>query len=109
MCNMLELSGLFVCLGGLVKFSSPWGGGAEKMDRLWFARGDQQPSIHYITDRIILPFYQNNKRTQNFFFLKLLFGCPTAIFGPFSRGRPHLPDVYHCVLTISTRRSPGAS
>ena len=24
-CNILELSGLFVCLGGLVKFFSAWG------------------------------------------------------------------------------------
>ena len=104
----VEIIWSFCVLGGdLLSFSVP--GGTEKMDGLWFAKGDQQPSIHYITDRIILPFYQNNKRTQNFFFLKLLFGCPTAIFGPFSRGRPHLPDVYHCVLTISTRRSPGAS
>ena len=26
-CNMLELSGLFVCLGWLIKFLSTWGGG----------------------------------------------------------------------------------
>ena len=33
-----------------------------------------------------------------FFFFKLLFGCPTANFGPLSRGQPHSPDVNHCVL-----------
>ena len=32
-----------------------------------------------------------------FFFL--LFGCPTANFGPLSRWRPHLSDVNHCVLS----------
>ena len=33
MCNMLELSGLFVCPGGLNKFFSAWkeGGGQKKM------------------------------------------------------------------------------
>ena len=36
---------------------------------------------------------------KNFFF-KLLFGCPTANFGPLSRGQPHSPDVNHCVLHI---------
>ena len=33
-----------------------------------------------------------------FFFFQLLFGCPTANFGPLSRGQPHSPDVNHCVL-----------
>ena len=33
-----------------------------------------------------------------FFFKKLLFGCPTAKFGPLSRGQPYSPDVNHCVL-----------
>ena len=28
----------------------------------------------------------------------LLFGCPTAKFGPLSRGEPHSPDVNHCIL-----------
>ena len=32
------------------------------------------------------------------FFLKLLFGCPMANFGPLSRGQPHSPDVNHCIL-----------
>ena len=32
------------------------------------------------------------------FFFYLLFGCPTANFGPLSRGQPHSPDVNHCVL-----------
>ena len=44
---MLELLGLFVCLGGLIKFFSAWGGGGgggggggtEKVAGLWFARG----------------------------------------------------------------------
>ena len=58
---MLELSGLFVCLGGLIKFFSAWGGGGgnkngggggfvgdgweggekkkKKIAGLWFARG----------------------------------------------------------------------
>ena len=34
------------------------------------------------------------------FFFKLLFGCPTANFGPLSRGQPDSPDVNHCVLHI---------
>ena len=29
---------------------------------------------------------------------QLLFGCPTAIFGPLSRRQPHSPDVNWCVL-----------
>ena len=29
-------------------------------------------------------------------------------FGPFSKGQPHQLDVNHCVLTISTQRSPEA-
>ena len=36
-------------------------------------------------------------------FFQLLFGCPTANFGPFSRGQPHSPDVYHSVFIFSTR------
>ena len=31
-------------------------------------------------------------------FLKLLFGCPTANFGPLSRGQPHPPNVNLNVL-----------
>ena len=42
-------------------------------------------------------------------FLKLLFGCPTANFGPLSRGQPQSPYVNHCVFTVSIRRLPGAS
>ena len=38
MCNILELSGLFVCLGRLDKFSGTWG--REKIAGLWFARGE---------------------------------------------------------------------
>ena len=34
---MLELSGLFVCLEGLIKFFSAWG--TETIAGLWFARG----------------------------------------------------------------------
>ena len=36
--------------------------------------------------------------TQQFIFLKLLFGYRTANFGSLLRGQPHLPDVNHCVL-----------
>ena len=37
MCNILELSGLFVCLAELVKFFSVWGmGGGEKVSGLRF-------------------------------------------------------------------------
>ena len=45
MCNMLELSGFFVCLGG----------GTEKNAGLWFARGDQ--CTHADTDGVFLVFY----------------------------------------------------
>ena len=34
MCNILELSRLFVCLGGLNKFFEVWG--TEKIAGLWF-------------------------------------------------------------------------
>ena len=37
MCNMMELSGLFLCLGGLIKFFSAWG--TEEITGLWFAMG----------------------------------------------------------------------
>ena len=45
MCSTLELSGLFVCLGVLVKFFSAWG--TEKIAGLWFAKRDQYPGWHY--------------------------------------------------------------
>ena len=48
MCNMMELSGLFMCLGGLIKFFSAWG--TEEITGLWFAMGkgrDQYPGWHY--------------------------------------------------------------
>ena len=32
------------------------------------------------------------------FFFQRLFGCPTANFGPLSRGQPHSPNLNHCVL-----------
>ena len=41
MCNLLELSGLLVCLGDLLSFSVSEG--TEKIAGLWFARGDQYP------------------------------------------------------------------
>ena len=50
-------------------------------------------------------------------FFQLLFGCPTANFGPLSRGQPHQPDVNHCILflfdpkvsgTLVARLSPKA-
>ena len=50
-----------------------------------------------------------NSTTSFFFCFQLLFGCPTTNFGPLSRGQPHHPNVNHCVLTILTQRSPGAS
>ena len=40
-----------------------------------------------------------------FFFL--LFGCPTANFGPLSRWRPHLSDVNHCVLSVVYAKATG--
>ena len=46
MCNMMELSGLFLCLGGLIKYFSVWG--TEKITGLWFSMGgDQYPGGHY--------------------------------------------------------------
>ena len=36
--------------------------------------------------------------TERKFFSKLLFGCPTAIFGPLLRGQPHSPNVTDCAL-----------
>ena len=32
------------------------------------------------------------------YFLKLLFDCPMANFGPLSRGHSYSPNVNHCVL-----------
>ena len=46
MFKVLELSGLFVCLGGLVKILSAWG--TEEIGGLWFAKGDQYPGWHYV-------------------------------------------------------------
>ena len=46
MCNILELSGVFVCLGRLVKFSVP--GGTEKIAGLWFARRGSVPRLTYV-------------------------------------------------------------
>ena len=31
-------------------------------------------------------------------FFQLVFGCPTANFGPLPRGQPHSPDLNHCIL-----------
>ena len=46
MLQVLQLSGLFVCLvGGLWRFSVP--GGTEEIAGLWFARGGQYPDWHY--------------------------------------------------------------
>ena len=45
MWNLLELSDLFVCLGGLMKLSSTWE--YKKIAGLWFARGDQYPGLHH--------------------------------------------------------------
>ena len=42
-------------------------------------------------------------------FFKLLFGCPTANFGPLSWRQPHSTDINHLLFTYSTRRSQGAS
>ena len=39
----------------------------------------------------------------------LLFGCPTANFGPLSRKQPHSPDVNDLRFTYSALWSPGAS
>ena len=40
MCNILKVSGHFVCPGGTLRFSVPFGGkGTEKIVALWFARG----------------------------------------------------------------------
>ena len=41
MCNTLELSGLFICSEGLVKFFIAWGD--KKIAGSWFATGDQYP------------------------------------------------------------------
>ena len=45
MFKVLELLGIFVRLGGLVKILSAWG--TEEIAGLWFARGDQYPGWHY--------------------------------------------------------------
>ena len=45
MFKVLELLGIFVRLGGLVKILSAWG--TEEIAGLWFTRGDQYPGWHY--------------------------------------------------------------
>ena len=45
MFKVLQLSGAFVCLGGLVKISMPWG--TEEINGLWLASGNQHPGWHY--------------------------------------------------------------
>ena len=50
MCNMMELSGLFLCLGGLIKFFSAWG--TEEITGLWFAMGgggEEERSVPRLT------------------------------------------------------------
>ena len=44
MFEVLELSGLFVCMGGLVFQCLAW---AEEIAGLWFAGGDQHPGGLY--------------------------------------------------------------
>ena len=46
---------------------------------------------------------------KSMIFFQLLLGCPTANFGPLSKGQPHSFNVNHCVVTFSTQRSLGAS
>ena len=45
MCNILELAGLLVSLGGFVKFFSAWG--TEKLLGCLFARGNQYSGCNY--------------------------------------------------------------
>ena len=52
MCNMLELQGFFVCLGGLIKFFNAWGGvGGGGGQKILLGCGlpgeDQYPGSHY--------------------------------------------------------------
>ena len=44
MSNMLELSGLFVCLRRLVQFVSAWGD-RKKIAGLWFVNGGSVPRL----------------------------------------------------------------
>ena len=49
---------------------------------------------------IFLFFHQMRglQKLWKMFFFYLLFGCPTANFGPLSRGQPHSPNVNHCSI-----------
>ena len=48
-CNTLELSGSFVCLGGIDKFFIAWRGGeVEKIAGFWFDRRYRYPGWHYL-------------------------------------------------------------
>ena len=78
MCNMLELSGLLVCLGGL-NFLNAWeagrgaGVGWTEVVGLWFARGDQYPGWHHEWKLWIVSinFERNFLKNKNLFFKKI--------------------------------------
>ena len=54
-----------------------------------------QTQTQYYFDSVI-----NFNMMQILFFLKLLFGCPTANFGPLSRRQPHSPMLITYILHI---------
>ena len=45
-CNILQISGLLVCLGAFVKFSSDWGDIKKLLD-FGLLKGDQYQDWHY--------------------------------------------------------------
>ena len=59
---------------------------------------DSKLTQNRICKIIMSTILKNNLQIQGLFFFKLLLGCPTANFGPLSRGQPHSPDVNHCVF-----------
>ena len=79
MCNMLELSGLLVCLGRLINFLSAWevgrGGGVgwTEVSGLWFARRDQYPGWHYEWKFWIfsINFETNSLKNENLYLKKI--------------------------------------
>ena len=89
------------CINLLIK--AKWSGGSVWNSRLSNWNTDYKNNENFKTAyefvvglEYVLVTWSN---IQIFFFLKKnLFRCPTAKFGPLSRGQPYSPDVNHCVL-----------
>ena len=69
MCNILELSGLFVCLTDLSSFSLP--GGTEKIAGLWIARGISSLADTVDCHKQIKSKLEDENKTKHIFYVCL--------------------------------------